>query len=272
DPEGRERLFIFANRGPQGRIMYQSYSEDNGKTWTPFAPSRLSDGGVLGGGEKPAPTVMPFTAIVPVNDGQELLGATNLRRPGEDRPSNVLAVSRSGNGGLTWSAWEIILDLGEPFRPCEPDIIRSPDGRELLMIVRENERSFNSWLMVSNNEGDSWSEPFQAPASVSMDRHQHQYAPDGRLVIAGRDTAENSPTKGHFVAWVGTYDDLIQGREGTYRIKLLPSEARAEYPALEILPDGTFVATNTVKYPGAENYSVVSTRFKLEALDRRLPK
>ena len=271
DPEGTERLFIFANRGPQGLIMYQARSEDNGQTWTPFAPSRLPGGGILGEGETPAPTVMPFTAIVPVRDGRELLGATNLRRPGEDRPTNVLAVSRSADGGFTWSEWEIILDLGDPFRPCEPDIIRSPDGRQLLMIIRENERSFNSWLMTSDDEGGTWSLPFQAAASVSMDRHQHQYAPDGRLVITGRDTADNSPTKGHFVAWIGTYEDLVHGYEGQYRVKLLPSEARVEYPALEILPDGTFVATNTVKYPTADNYSVVSTRFTLEELDARLP-
>ena len=250
--------------------MYQAHSEDGGETWTPFAPSRLADGGILGEGEQPAPTVMPFTAIVPVRDGRELLAATNMRRPGEGRPTNVLAVSRSADGGFTWSEWEIILDLGDPFRPCEPDIIRSPDGSELLMIIRENERSFNSWLMLSGDEGETWSEPFQAAASVSMDRHQHEYADDGRLVITGRDTAEKSLTHGHFVAWVGAYEDLVEGREGQYRVKLLPSDGRAEYPAIEKLPDGTFVATNTVDYPEIGHYSVVSTRFTLDELDARI--
>ena len=119
------------------------------------------------------------------------------------------------------------------------------------------------------DEGETWSAPFQATASVSMDRHQHQYAADGRLVIVGRDTAAESPTRGHFVAWVGTYDDLVEGREGQYRVKLLPHHGggSVEYPALERLPDGTFVATNTVRYRPDENYSVVSTRFTLDELD-----
>lgn len=272
DPLGRERVFIFANRGPSGLIMYQAHSDDGGVTWSPFAPSGLAGGGILGEGEKPAPTVMPFTAIVPVHHKKELLGVTNIRRPGEAGLTNVLAQSRSADGGLSWSPWEIILDLGNPFRPSEPDLIRSPDGGQLLMISRENERSFNSWLMTSDDEGTTWSAPFQATASVSMDRHQHQFASDGRLVIVGRDTAAASTTKGHFVAWVGRYADLLEGREGQYRVKLLPHHGggSVEYPSLEYLPDGTFVATNSVKYRPGENYSVVSTRFRLEELDKAL--
>ena len=122
--------------------------------------------------------------------------------------------------------------------------------------------------MISNNEGKTWSEPFQATGSVTMDRHQAKYAPDGRLVIVGRDTAEESPTKNHFVAWIGTYEDLVKGREGQYRVKLLHTYTSTEYPGLELLPDGTFVATNSVVYRPDENYSVVSTRFKLEELDK----
>ncbi|MEX1042916.1 MAG: sialidase family protein [Pirellulaceae bacterium] len=273
DPQGQEHIFTFANRGPQGHIMYQAHSADGGQTWSPFTPSRLPEEGILGEGEKPAPTVMPFTAIVPVNDGQALLGVTNLRRPGEKGRTNVLSQSRSTDGGFSWSRWEIILDLGNPFNPCEPELIRSPDGSQLLMIIRENDRSFNSWMMTSDDEGKNWSKPVQATASVSMDRHQHQYSADGRLVMVGRDTAAKSSTRGHFIAWVGTYEDLIQGREGQYRVKLLPHHGggNVEYPAIEVLPDGTFVATNSVRYRPGENYSVANTRFMLDELDRRLP-
>ncbi len=270
DPRGQARLFIFANRGPQGNLMYQAYSEDEGRTWSPFAPASQVGGGILGDGEQPAPTVMPFTAVVPIREGREYLGMTNLRRPGEGGRTNVLAQSRSPDGGRTWTPWEIILDLGNPFRPCEPDLIRSPDGKQLLAIIRENDRSFNSWLMLSDDEGTTWSPPFQATASVSMDRHQHQYAPDGRLVLVGRDTAASSPTRGQFVAWVGVYQDLVEGRQGQYRLLLLPHHGggAVEYPALERLPDGTLVATNSVRYRPGENYSVVSTRFRLEEIDR----
>lgn len=182
----------------------------------------------------------------------------------------MLVQSCSEDGGLSWDPWRIILDLDNEFIPCEPEIIRSPDGMELLMIIRENNRKYNSWIMTSRNEGRTWSEPFQAPASVTMDRHQACYTPDGRLVIVGRDVAEKSPCKGHFVAWVGTYDDLAKRREGQYRIKLIHSYKTTEYPGLSVLPDGTVVAITSLAYRIDENYSIVEARFKLEETDSML--
>jgi hypothetical protein len=95
-------------------------------------------------------------------------------------------------------------------------------------------------------------------------------------VICFRDQALNSPTKGHFVAWVGTYEDLRQGRPGQYRVKLLHNHPPARtgdcgYPGVELLPDDTIVATTYVKYaPGPEKHSVVSVRFKLSETDKLL--
>ena len=41
------------------------------------------------------------------------------------------------------------------------------------------------------------------------------------------------------------------------------------YPGVELLPDGTFVATTYIKYrEGPEKNSVVSARFKLAETDR----
>jgi len=263
DKQGNERLFTFVNRGPYGYKMYRSVSEDAGNTWSPFEPVLVESSS-----DTLIADVMPFTAIVPIENGQKLLGVTNIRRPYEGGRTNILAQSYSNDGGFTWSHWRIILDLGHPHVPCEPEIVRSPDGKQLLMLIRENNRDFNSWIMLSDNEGKTWSEPYQATASVTMDRHQAHYSPDGRLVIVGRDVAENSPSKGHFAAWVGTYQDLVEGREGQYRVKLLHSYKTTEYPGLEVLPDGTFVATTSVGYRPGENYSVVSTQFKLEEFDK----
>ncbi|MEX2569458.1 MAG: sialidase family protein [Cyclobacteriaceae bacterium] len=265
DPEGNSRLTTFVNRGPAGFKMYRAFSEDYGDSWSPFHPVLLPN-------QKDTliADVMPFTAIIPVEGGDKLLGFSNIRRPYEGGRTNIIAQSISKDGGITWGHWRIILDLGDPHIPCEPEVIRSPDGKQLLMIIRENNRSFNSWIMLSDNEGKTWQEPFQAHASVTMDRHQAQYANDGRLVIVGRDVAENSPSKGHFAAWVGTYDDLAKGREGQYRIKLLHTYKTTEYPGLNKLPDGTFVATNSVVYREGENYSIISTRFRLDELDKKL--
>ncbi|MCR9208010.1 MAG: exo-alpha-sialidase, partial [bacterium] len=93
--------------------------------------------------------------------------------------------------------------------------------------------------------------------------------------FAFRDQAPGSPTLGHFVAWVGTYEDIRENRPGQYRIKLLHSHAKnvrdCGYPGVELLPDGTIVATTYIKYrPGPEKHSVVTTRFRIEETDALL--
>lgn len=260
DPNGVVRLFVFAGQGPGG-TMHQSYSEDNGNTWTPM----VSNGLVC---------VMPFCTIVPIAQGKRLLAMTNIRRPNDttEKLSNVVARSISSDGGMTWSAWQIVADI-PGCKIGEPKLVRSPDGSQLLCLLRENNRSLNSWMMVSDHGGTAWSEPRQLPASISGDRHMAAYAPDGRLVVCFRDTADRSPTRNHFVAWVGTYEAILARREGHYRVKLLHSYAGGDcgYPGLECLPDGTFLATTYIKYEkGPEKHSVVCVRFKIGELDQRV--
>jgi hypothetical protein len=163
----------------------------------------------------------------------------------------------------------IICDM-PGFKPCEPCFLRSPDGKQLLCLMRENTRTINSLFMVSDDEGKTWSQPESVQGSLTGDRHQAKYTPDGRLVIVFRDIAPESPTRGHFVGWVGTYQDIVGQREGQYRLKLLHNYAGTDcgYPGLELLPDGTFLATTYLKYwNDRRKHSVVSTRFKMEELD-----
>lgn len=259
DPSGRYRLFVFAGQGPDGS-MYRAYSEDNGKTWSAMRSTGLP------------PSVMPFCTILPIDGGRRLLAMTNLRRPGEtrERRSNVVAQSISDDGGFTWSQWRILVDL-PGLQPCEPEVVRSPSGKQLLCLMRENVKHV-SLYMTSEDEGKTWSVTRPLSAGLFGDRHQAAYAPDGRLVVVFRDTGARSPTKGHFVAWVGTYDDVIHGRPGQYRLKLLHNYknwADCGYAGLEILPDGEFVATTYIKYrPGPENNSIISVRFNLKETDR----
>jgi hypothetical protein len=256
DPRGVIRLFVFAGSGPD-RKMQHAHSADEGGTWTPMTSVGLD-------------CVMPFCTIAPVDGGKRLIGLTSIRRPGEakDTKSNIITQSESTDGGLTWSPWRVLLDLGE-LKPCEPAIIRSPDGRQLLCLLRENTKRI-ALFMTSDDEGRTWSAAKPLPAGLFGDRHMPRYAPDGRLVVCFRDTGAQSPTKSHFVAWVGRYEDIIAGRDGQYRVKLLHSFKGTDcgYPGLELLPDGTFVATTYIKYrTGAELNSVVSTRFRLDETD-----
>ena len=89
-----------------------------------------------------------------------------------------------------------------------------------------------------------------------------------------RDTALVSPTQGDWVAWVGTYDDILQGRVGQYRVRLMDNLHGQDcaYPALELLPDGLFVATTYGHWTQGEAPYIVSVRFTLAELDERAAK
>lgn len=253
DPHGIERLLVYAGQGAGlASEMHVSFSLDEGKSWSEMKSTGL-DG-----------VAMPFCAVIPVDGGRRLLGVTNIRRPGETREerSNVLAQSWSTDGGLTWSPWKIYLDV-KGLKPCEPELVRSPDGKQLLCLIRENVKRV-SLYMTSDNEGKSWSKPKPLPIGLYGDRHMARYLHDGRLVVCFRDTGKDSPTRNHFVAWVGTYADILAGRPGDYRVKLLHSYKGGDcgYPGVEVLPDDTVVATTYIKYrEGPEKNSVVSTRF-----------
>lgn len=257
DPSGKARLWTFAGQGADG-TMQQSYSDDEGQTWSPMSSNGLR-------------AVVPFFTIVAVENGKRLLALTNMRRPGEtkEKRSNVVAQSWSDDGGSSWTPLRIVADL-PGLVPCEPAVIRSPDGKQLLCLMRENALR-RSLYMTSDDEGRTWSQVKPAPIGLAGDRHVAKYSADGRLVICFRDRAAQSGTVNHFVAWVGRYEDIVGEREGQYRIKLLHSHAGYDcgYSGLELLPDGTFVTTTYIKYrPGPEKHSIISTRFILEETDR----
>ncbi|NQT11665.1 MAG: exo-alpha-sialidase, partial [Planctomycetes bacterium] len=259
-PDGKARLVVFAGNGP----MHQSISDDDGATWTPMTPNGLKC------------VVAPMT-VMPVEGGTRYRMWVHRGPDDRDRSPLTIWQADSADGGLTWDRFVKVCEVPGA-DPCEPCVIRSPNGRQLLMLMRENRRRFNSLYATSDDEGRTWSEAKELSAALTGDRHAARYAPDGRLVVVMRDMAAESPTRGHFVAWIGTYDDVLAGREGQYRVKLLNQNGRlgdCGYPGLELLPDGSFLAVTYCDYePGPEKNSVVGGRFRLEEIDeqaRRLP-
>ena len=257
DAQGKERLWVFAAAPLMPRIV----SEDGGQTWA----------------ERPAlgeafRCVMTFSSVVRLKDGS-YLGLYHRGPGGADQAPLEVVQSVTKDGGVTWSDPRVVAKV-EGKNPCEPFVFRSPDGGELCCLMRENTHKGCSLVMFSADEGATWSAPKDTPWALTGDRHAGVQAKDGRWVIAFRDQAPQSPTKGHFVAWVGTYDDIKQSRPGQYRIKLLHSYAGGDcgYPGVELLPDGTVVATTYIKYwNDARRHSVVCTRFTLAETDA-LPK
>jgi hypothetical protein len=259
-PDGQARLWVFSAAPEMPRIV----SEDDGQSWRELPPLGL-------------PCVMTFSSVVRLKDGS-YLGFYHRRAdgaPGETIRTIPLQVlqTRTVDGGLTWEAPRQVAAVPGKM-PCEPFVVRSPDGAELACLMRENTHTGTSLVMFSQDEGQTWSTPRDTGPELTGDRHMGVYSDDGRLFIAFRDQALTSATRSHFVAWVGTYDDLRQGRPGQYRVKLLHSHAGGDcgYPGVERLPDGSILATTYIKYAeGAAKHSVVCVKLDLRELDARLP-
>lgn len=172
------------------------------------------------------------------------------------------------DGGLTWTKPRVIANHPVA-RLCEPCLIKSPDGAQLAVILRENARRMNSMLMLSNDNGQTWTEPVELPAALTGDRHTAKYLPDGRLFITFRDMAFSSDTRGDWVGWVGAYEDIVNLREGQYRVLIMrnPGSRDCAYPGLELLPDGTLVTTTYGHWDEGEAPYIVSVRIDIRELD-----
>lgn len=258
DPQGQERLWIFACTGVDPKnnratAMARVMSEDNGKTWRAMPPL-------------PVTCVMPMCSVIRLKDGTTL-GQYNDRWP-EQRPKwNRIFQMRSPDGGLTWQDAHPVAQDAD-MNLCEPFLLASPDGSELCAILRDNAQNALSKLIFSTDQGRTWSAPADAAWGLTGHRHSGVQLKDGRWVIAFRDTAPASPTSGHFVAWTGTYDDIKARRSGR-RIKLLHSHAGWDcgYASLARFPDDTILATTYIKYwNDARKHSVAGVFIKPEDL------
>ncbi|MDT8402179.1 MAG: sialidase family protein [Bacteroidales bacterium] len=297
DADGVKRLIMFSGLYPARMAV----SEDDGITW-----SELDTVGDWGG-------IVVTGALTGLNTGEGHYmtffhddmrfftadGMEKYRADRETHDSPLFSIYKtvSTDGGLSWSFPELIYKSRD-LHLCEPGIIRSPDGKQLAMLLRENSRRSNSHVMFSNDEGRTWSDPQPLPNALTGDRHVPRYAPDGRLVISFRDisprayhrellelseergemnyhllaaeTGKGSPTEGDWVAWVGTWDDLVNGGEGQYRIRLKDNKNGWDttYPGVEVLPGGTFIMTTYGHWDEGEAPYILSVRFSLEETDR----
>ena len=270
-PDGKVRYFIYSAKVREGSGLGIMMSEDLGETWTelPCQPQLVSG--------------MPPTGVMELKNGDIALFGQRFkaRDKAKDRPTDDQAVwmAISKDGGRTYGEMRNVM-VAEKRNLCEPCCLRSPDGKSLLLIARENRHKGRSMMSFSHDEGRTWTNPVDTPWALTGDRHEGVLLPDGRYVIAFRDQAVGSETRGQFMAWVGTFDDLVNGRNGQYRIHLLHHHGRkgvwpgnefdTGYPGVELLPDGTIVCTTyTRHFDDDRQSSVVCTRFRIEETDAR---
>jgi hypothetical protein len=263
-PDGKRRITLFSGLYPARMAV----SEDDGQSWSGLEPVGDWGGIVVMGCVHPLRTGAGHYLAMFHDDGR-FFSATSQR---EDPVRFRLFQTFSRDGGLSWSFPEVIYESTE-VHLCEPGIVRSPDGSQLAVLLRENRRVKNSQIIFSDDEAASWSQPRELPRELTGDRHTGKYLADGRLFISFRDNTPrswDSPTEGDWVGWIGSYDDLVQGRPGQYRLRLKENHRGADcaYPAVEVLPDGTVVTTTYGHWQPNQQPYILSVRFKPAEIDR----
>ena len=286
-----------------------SISVDEGKTWTEFKRFWDND------------SEMPIIPIV------AMASLTRLKEKGEfvDKWMGIFhdhnfvnyktILTFQENGEYNWSKPEKYLSQYREIETyagiCEVECIRSDGGKgdELCLIARCNKKTCTSLLLFSDDEGETWSKPVEAPFALNGERHKAEYTDDGRLFITFRSIerdkkrvkkmrklgGEKKWYSEGWVAWVGTYDDLKNDREGQYRIKIahtyldqqnepsIVANADTGYCGNVVLKDGTIVTSsygvfstvekesgkyNTDKGKQKRKTFIVSKRIKLSDVEK----
>ena len=262
DAAGHRRIILFSGLYP----IRMSVSEDDGLTWSELKPI-----GTFGG-------IVAMASVVELKTGPGHYMALFhddgrfIANGGSKTGRFTVYKTLSRDGGLTWSQPAVVASSSE-VDLCEPGAFRSPDGRTIAVLLRENRRVRRSHIIVSGDEGQTWSEPREVSLALTGDRHVAKYAPDGRLVVSFRDLPPKgtaSETAGDWMVWVGRWEDVVGGGDGQYRVRLADNADPwdAAYPGVERLGDGTFVATTYGHWVEGQEPFVLSVRFRLEELDR----
>lgn len=235
-----------------------SYSDDNGNTWTPFENFWQEVDGNKNF------TIVAMASLIQLKneDGtprQEWMGV--YHNDAFVNYKTILTFDNDGNPQWTkpvayLSEYRAIEDAHDI---CEVGMFRSPDGKRIVALGRNQTHAGPATMFYSDNEGETWSEPVELPGSLAGERHKALYDPvSGRLVITFREIDYDRDndgvwegggdwTAGDWVAWVGTYDDIMNLRQGQYMIRLDEDfsanhySGDCGYTGMAVLEDGTFV-------------------------------
>ena len=149
-------------------------------------------------------------------------------------------------------------DVESSHQICEVGMFRSPDGSRIMALARSQTHQHKSTMFYSDDEGETWSRPEEIQGALQGERHKAVYDPvSGRLLITFReiilDYNQNGQIEpgdwraGDWIAWVGTYEDLLEQNEGQYRILLKEDFSQntysgdCGYAGIVVQPDGTYI-------------------------------
>lgn len=278
-----------------------SVSEDEGKTWTEFKRFYGNDS------KNSVVPIVAMSSLTRLKENGKFVDKWMGLFHDADFFNYKTILTFDKDGAPQWSKPEKYFaayrDIEKSSNMCEVEVIRSNKGMgdELCLITRSNSKKINSLISFSQDEGKTWSKPVEAPAALNGERHKAEYTSDGRLYITfrsierGNKAKEHSPRKNlkgwiseGLIAWVGTYEDLKNGTEGQYRIKLAhiydDKQKKPEYYANAdtgycgnvVLPDDTIVTCSYGKFRTEDitadkkgyKTSICSKRVNLKDTDR----
>lgn len=250
-PAGRERVLLVTCQ-PRKTILEWMWSDDRGETWSARQSWKL---------EGPKGIIVALASLWPVPGAQPgwrgvfhdfafdnwtvdlrldataagapTLRFTDLRRMDFATPAGRTAANRAGL--------------------CEAGLVTRPDGKRLALLFRPEKRLTNSMVAFSDDAGLTWTDPRELPGALTGHRHESVNLPDGRTLVFMRDFSPlnpGNPSHGDWVAWMGTFADLEEGREGQYRVRLRRNYGNSTnnnigdcgYSGVELLPDGQVLA------------------------------
>ena len=185
-----------------------------------------------------------------------------------------------------WSTPEPLLSMRRKTEKrvgiCEVEIIRTPND-ELLLFGRAEKRKTRSVICLSRDEGNTWTKPVELPYVLSGDRHKAEYDPESKKVIVsfrqilpikkGLFGLKKTLASDGWVAWIGTFDDLISMAENNngkrfgekyYLLGRLKSGADCGYSGVVIKDKKALLVSYGAFDEKAENPYIAAVCVKME--------
>ena len=249
------------------RRSFWRYTKDGKKKYMLYIQNKQEDGTF---GEFAKSFFVDGDPSVPSENGEEIYatcyGKFDL---GTQFHINTLITK---DGGITWSQPQTIARHPSGFL-CEPAAIRLKDDT-IAILMRENTRKLNSFIMFSDDNGETFSKPRELPLALTGDRHVCRRLHDGRIAITFRENCTNQEIGGDWVLWIGTDEDLLNGTDGQYKFRLkdnLPDNygwgGDSSYAGFHVLPDDTMVLITYGRWEKNTDNYILSVRLNLKEFE-----